>query len=173
VNLPGLQELTGGLGLRPPDLQAALRDGAIAIAGVILAVLLLDAVLFRHALSADYIAYYTGPMWPRTLAMCFKAVEEEVVYRLLLMTALVGLMGLVWRRKSAWIYWVAIILAQLALAWPEVLATPVWGALRFWAIGCVWGWLYWKNGWLAALGAHGLLHLFLDPLLMAALLATA
>lgn len=173
MTFPDLQNLAGGLRLRPPDLRAALRACAIAVAGVTLAVLLLDAVLFRRSLSADYVAYYTSPMWPRTLAMCLKAVEEEVVYRLVLMTALVALTTLVRRRTSPATFWTAIILAELALVWPELLAAPIWATLRFWAIGCVWGWVYWKHGWFAALGAHSAIHLILDPLLMTALLATS
>jgi hypothetical protein len=35
----------------------------------------------------------------------------------------------------------------------------------------VWGWLYWRHGFVSALLGHGLCHLLLDPALRAALLA--
>lgn len=51
----------------------------------------------------------------------------------------------------------------------SVFADPLYATLRYWLVGAVWGWLYWRHGFLAALAGHGLSHLLLDPLLLRAL----
>jgi hypothetical protein len=59
----------------------------------------------------------------------------------------------------------AIILSQFANVWAFVVAEPIYGSLRYWLVGCVWGWLYWKHGFVTAAAAHGACHLLLDPAL--------
>jgi hypothetical protein len=58
-----------------------------------------------------------------------------------------------------------IILSQLANVFPLLLDTPVYSLLRFWLVGSVWGWLYFRHGWLTAAVAHPLTHPVMDPLL--------
>lgn len=165
--------LPGGLRIVPIDLPRAFREGTIAVVVVTLAVLIIDGIGFRQSLPGEYLDYYTAPLWPRTAAMCLRSAGEEVVIRLGLLTLLVWLAARDvrqpgWRTAAA-----AIGLSQLVLTWALVVQYPVWGLLRFWAVGCVWGWLYWRNGWLTALAGHGSVHLLLDPLLRKALMATA
>jgi hypothetical protein len=50
-----------------------------------------------------------------------------------------------------------------------VLHDPVYASLRYLAVGSVWGWLYWRHGWVSALIGHGAAHLVLDPLLLVGL----
>jgi hypothetical protein len=114
--------------------------------------------------SPGYVAFFTSPLWPRTALMSAKAAIEEVEYRLLLMTVLVFLFS---RRRYGIV--AAIVLAQLVNVWPTLLVDPLYGSLRYWLVGCVRGWLYWKHGWLTALAGHSLCHLVLDPLLLATL----
>ena len=97
------------------------------------------------------------------------AAFEEFKFRLVLMTGLTMAVAL-WQERVSNRQFIAIILAsQLCLVWPMVLADPLYGALRFWTVGAVWGWLYWRHGWLAGLSGHASTHLLLDPLLFVAL----
>jgi hypothetical protein len=72
-----------------------------------------------------------------------------------------------WRQRISTGMFITIILAsQLWLVWPLLLAAPFYGALRYWAVGSVWGWLYWRHGWLAGVAGHSATHLVMDPLLL-------
>jgi hypothetical protein len=156
----------GGLGILPRNSAAAVKAVLISIVGVTAVVLLLDGLLFRRALPADYVAIYTGPLLPRTFVACLGAALEEVKFRFLLMSAIVFLLGL-WRRPvPPWGFVAAILLSQFVNVGALVIAYPFWGTLRFWLVGSVWGVLYLRHGWLAALLAHGTIHLLLDPLLL-------
>lgn len=136
-----------------------LSAGALAAAVVTAFVLALDMV-FRPALPAGYVAFFTAPLWPRIAFICALAAIEEVKFRLLLTTGLAWLL-------SRWRYAMiaAIALAQLTSAWPAIIADPVYALLRYWLVGCTWGWLYWRHGFVTALIAHASVHLVLDPLL--------
>lgn len=168
----GLKAYLSGLQLRPPNARAAAKAVVYSIAAVTIFVVALDAVIFRSALPSWYETYFTSSLVPRTLVMCVSAAIEEVEYRLLGMTALVILFT-AWRGKlSPTTLLVAILLPQLAGVWPVFADHPLYAALRFWAVGGVWGWLYWRHGWYAALIGHSATHLVLDPLLKFALLNT-
>lgn len=158
-----------GLHLLPTNRATAVRAVVASILGVTLFVLLLDALIFRRSLPPGYAAFYTSPLLPRTPVLCVMAVIEEFKFRLLLMTGLAMTVAL-WRERVSDRQFIAIILAsQLCLVWPFVLAAPLYGALRYWTVGAVWGWLYWRHGWLAGLAGHATTHLLLDPLLLVAL----
>ena len=157
--------LPAGLRLFPGDLNAALRATLGAVVGVSLFVVALDLV-FQAALPEGYRHFYTAPLTPRMLASCLGALKEELLYRLLLTTALAAL-PMLWGKRAGpkWMV-AAIVLAQLANVHALVLEVPPWGALRFWLVGCTWGWLYWRHGLASALVGHGAVHLLLDPLLL-------
>lgn len=161
----GAASLPGGLRLLPAERGAAAIAAVAAIVEVTAFVVLLDGVVFRDALPADYVAFHARPLWPRVIEACLAAMADEVVYRLGLTTLLVA--AIAWWRGSVapWQVVAAIAAAQLVNVWALVLAAPAYGALRFWAVGCVWGWLYWRHGWVAALAGHGAVHLALDPVL--------
>ncbi len=163
--------LSGGLTIMPRDRAAAALAVAGSIAAITLFIALLDGVLFREGLPADYKAHFTSPLWPRMLLSCLFSAIDEVQYRLLLMTGLVMALS-VFKVRLRPAHFIAIILiVQLANVGELVLAQPLYASLRYWAVGCVWGWLYWRHGWLAALAGHGSAHLLLDPVLMAVLLS--
>jgi hypothetical protein len=90
---------------------------------------------------------------------------EEVKFRLVLMTLLVIAMSYFRRPLPPLAFVAAILVSQFANVGALVIAVPAYAILRFWAVGSVWGWLYWRHGWLAGLIAHGASHLVLDPLL--------
>lgn len=150
----------------PEDWRLALRDTTAVVVGLTLACLVLDVVVFRSSLPAAYVASYQLPAWPRTLLTCFASAREELIYRLVLTTALVVLVTAGRKPDDRSAPWLAFIAAQAVLVWPSVLAWPLWASLRFWAVGSVWGWLYWRRGFVAALLGHASIHLALDPLLL-------
>jgi hypothetical protein len=164
-----LTPLLGGLRLTPRDGRRAARDVVLAILGVVALVLLLDAWLFRAHLPPDYVELYTSPLVPRTFFVIGRAALEEIEFRLVAMTGLVVLVSLARVRLTVPVVAAIIVASQFANVAPLVLADPLYASLRYWAIGCVWGWLYWRHGFLSALIGHGVSHLLLDPLLLFAL----
>jgi hypothetical protein len=152
----------GGLTLLPADPRRAVWAGLISIVAVTAFIVALD-VIAGH--PAPYVGFYTSPLWPRTPLIAALAITEEVKFRLVLMTAMVWLVSIVRRPVPAWWIVAAIILSQFANVWAFVVAEPIYGSLRYWLVGCVWGWLYWKHGFVTAAAAHGACHLLLDPAL--------
>ncbi len=147
-----------------------MQAGAIAILAVTAWIVVLDALMFRQSLPADYVSFYTSALVPRTLLAVLGSSIEEVKFRLIVMTLLVWVMS-AWRKPvPAIAFAAAIVVSQFANVGALVVAEPIYGSLRFWAVGCVWGYLYWRHGWLTALTAHAATHLLLDPLLAVALL---
>jgi len=142
-----------------------MRDGALTIAAATLAALAIDH-MFRQSLSRDYVAFYTSPLLPRTPLTCLVALGEEAKFRLVLMTALFFAVAKSCGHVSSG--WACAVIAASQLANVSVLlvADPLYGSLRWWLIGCLWGWLYWRHGWTTAATAHGLTHCVLDPLLL-------
>ena len=154
-----------GLSLVPADPGRAARAIGASILGVTAFILLLDAA-FRSSLEPGYVQFFTGPLWPRTGLVESRAAVEEVQFRLLLMSALVLLGSLRNGRAPGWWIVAAILLSQFANVGTLVISDPLYASLRYWAVGCVWGWLYWKHGWLSALLGHTATHLILDPALL-------
>ena len=170
LEVPAWRTLSGGLTLRPPDWRAAGIAVVFAIAAVTASILVLDGLLFRQHLAPDYVRFFTSPLIPRLPLFWLLVAFEELGYRLLLMTVLVAGQKLLFGKLTPASFIAAIVLSQLANVGVLVLADPVYATLRYWAVGCVWGWLYWKHGWLAAVAGHAGSHLLLDPLLMQVLL---
>lgn len=155
-----------GLRFFPRDWREAALTCAFAVFAVAVFVVLLDCGPFGRHLSASYVAFYTSPLLPRLPVMCLKAMLEEVVYRGVLMTACALVLAAVWRRPPPGAAMVLIIIGtQAANVGAVVLADPLYGTWRYLAVGCVWGWLYWRHGWVSALVGHASVHLVLDPLL--------
>lgn len=161
-----------GLGLLPRD----IRSGAVAVVSAVLGVTgfiaMLDLWIFRDRLPADYVAFFTSPLGDRMLAMCIRALGEEVIYRLLYMTAIVAAIKLVRGRVGPVGYGLAAVAAQVIGIWPSLVQEPFHASLRYLAVGAVWGWLYWRQGWFAAAAGHGLSHLLIDPMLLIGLTHT-
>ncbi len=158
-----------GLRIVPGNAQQALRDTLIAILGVTLFIVVLDALVFRSQLSQDYIAAYTSSLGLRTWGISAMAAIEEVKFRLLVMTGLAILAKRIQGELTAPAALAIILAAQFANVGALVLADPIYATLRYWLVGAVWGWLYWRHGWLAALGGHVGIHPVLDPALKYAL----
>lgn len=157
--------LPGGLKLLPGDIPAAARAGAGCIVLACLIAVVADRIALS-ALPASYVDYYNTPLWPRTAGAALASMSEELLYRLGLQTLLAALPLFVRRQPGPRWMIAAIVLAQLANAGAWAFAVPPWGMVRFWLVGCIWGWLYWRHGFATALVAHGASHLLLDPLLL-------
>jgi hypothetical protein len=156
-----------GLRLAPADWKEATLAIGLSIAGVTTLVVLLDCVFFRAHLQPQYVEFFTSPLKPRVLPTCFLAIVEEIKFRLLVMTGLAAAIAALWRRTPpAWCFVLIIVSAHFADVGALVLHDPVYGSLRYLAVGSVWGWLYWRYGWLSALIGHVATHLLLDPLLV-------
>lgn len=153
-----------GLRFYPVDRRAALKSVALSIAGVTLFIAALD-LAFRDHLAPGYVAMFTAPLLPRMLVMAVLAGWEELVYRLGVMTVLAVVLSRGTGRLSPAMWLVCAVMAQLANVGALVLADPLYASLRYLAVGTVWGWLYWRHGWLSAIAGHVGCHLVLDPLL--------
>jgi hypothetical protein len=151
----------GGLTLLPVNPRAAFIAGLASIAAVTTYIIALDLVWPHPA----YTTFYASPLWPRVPLMAALSLTEELKFRLILMTAMVWLFSLV--RKPVPPVWimVAIIVSQLVNFAPFMPVNPIYGSLRYWLVGCVWGWLYWRHGFVTAMVAHPLCHFLLDPVL--------
>ena len=103
------------------------------------------------------------------------SLADEIEFRLLALTAIAwGLAG-VTRSTGPKVHWAAILLTALV-----VYPLGNWNYFRFLdpsaltvlreialhgAAGVLWGWLYWRHGWLSGLTGHVSAHLTLQPLL--------
>ena len=160
-----------GLRIVPQRPFAATLAVAGCVAAVSAWVVLVDAVLFRSHVRPEYLASLQGPLSAHLALYATLAANEEVKVRLVLMSMLAALAVRFRGRLSVGAAIAIILLSQLASVGPIVIDDPLYGALRFWLVGSIWGWLYWRHGWLAALAGHVLAHPVLDPLLRLALAA--
>ncbi|HZP20211.1 MAG TPA: CPBP family glutamic-type intramembrane protease [Bauldia sp.] len=143
---------------------------SLAAFGVAAAVLMIDGYVFRASLPPWYATMLrTASTVDRLAYYLPRAVLEETIYRLLAVSAIAA--GLLWgglSETAAW--WLAIGVAQainvaVSLPPPPDVLTLLYDGLRFFAPGLVWGWLYWRHGFVAAVSAHCAAHLLLQPAL--------
>lgn len=131
---------------------------------------LADAFMFRAVVPRGQTALVAATTaLERIRDFAPRAVFDEILFRLLLMTALVWVFA---RLPGQSRYWLAIAAAAILyvplhpawLADPGVLLLAREAALHV-AAGILWGWLYWRHGLLAAIAGHLAAHLSLQPLL--------
>jgi len=104
------------------------------------------------------------------------AYVENIEYRLFLMSALVWAIGSLWRgsdgRPANGAFWTAMTLAQIVniavnvapqAAGPITPLALAYDGLRYLFPGVVWGYLYWRHGFVAAEIASVGAHPFLQP----------
>lgn len=163
-----------GAGAADPRLSGLIGLGAALV--VALWVLLIDGWLFRGVLPSSYVSLLRAPLCLRLLYFMPRAFNENILYRLFLMSALAWLFGLVWRRENGEpaqaALWAAIVLSQViniainvGFADPHGVTgvTLFYDAVRYVAPGVVWGYLYWRHGLATAEIAAVGTHLFLQP----------
>jgi hypothetical protein len=168
-----------GLRLAPHDLghPIAVAFGIGLLVTIYIATI--DVVVFRHLLPPPYVAYFSElTLSERMIYFMLRAFNETILYQLFFMSAVVWGIGLVWQDsqglppKTA--YWIAIILAQTipmllnAAGFYPPHITPIfllYVAVRFILVGILWGFLYWRYGFVMAETAHVSTHIFLQPIL--------
>ena len=171
-----------GLALRP---RRGLRSLALALgAGLAfgLYMALADATLFAGAIpevQRQMVAQM--PAGERIVWFARGALVDELLYRLIGLTAIAWCLAQVTPWRGGVLVWPAILLAAFALypagnwAYFAALEPGPLTVLREIALhgaaGVLWGWLYWRHGWLSGVTGHVAAHLSLQPLL--SLLAAA
>jgi hypothetical protein len=150
--------------------RATVLPSALAGIATGAAVLLLDVFVFAPRLPRDVAAggaqTTTTTWWQGLLASLYGGLDEEILLRLGLMTLLVWLGARLTRarRPRDAVYWAGNVLAALLFGLGHLPATAalvpltplvVARALALNGIGgVVFGWLYWRQGLLAAMLAH-------------------
>jgi len=165
-----------GLRAGASDLRLSGIVGLGAAVAVALWVLLIDGWLFRDVLPPTYVSLLRAPLGLRLLYFMPRAFNENIIYRLFLMSALAWLFGFIWRsengKPAAAALWLAIVLSQVINIAINVgfvsshgasAATLVYDAVRYVAPGVAWGYLYWRHGLATAEIAAVGTHLFLQP----------
>jgi len=171
-----------GFGLLPRQGVRSLGLALIAGLGFGLWMALADASLFASAIP-EVQRLMTAQMTASERIVWFArgALVDEVIYRLIAMTAIAWCLALVSRLREGRLVWPVILLVALVVypngnwAYFSALEPSVLTVLRalslHGAAGVLWGWLYWRHGWLSAVTGHVAAHLSLQPLL--SLLASA
>lgn len=170
-----LSDFLAGLRVLPNDPRKAARDALLAIFTITATIVVADGVVFHAYIPAWYVRIYAGPdLAERIFVYMVRCVSEEVTYRLVLMTALITVAARLWGsagRSPIWAVWMAILIVQAVNIIPKTPPPQTWQEvpwmfLRFYVPGIVWGWLYWRRGFITPLLAHPSIHLILQPLLL-------
>jgi hypothetical protein len=168
-----------GLRLEAHGARRPVLIGIAAAVAVAAYIVVLDGVLFRAALPANYVQFFeTMGLRDRLVYFMLRAFNENVIYRLFVFSALFYLISLVRGVKandlSPVLIWCAMVATQMlniginvtALS-PDPLsfATLFYDALRYVAPGVLWAWLYLRFGFVTAEVASVGCHIFLQPAL--------
>lgn len=147
------------VGASPPG--PGLRRGIATGLALGVGLLALAALLSRHL---PQIALRNPAWWKGLLASASAGINEEIWFRLGVMTALVALGTAFLGRAPAWLFWTASAIAALlfgAVHLPQAAAiaslTPAvvgFTLLGNGIAGVVFGRLYWKHGLVSAMAAH-------------------
>ena len=115
------------------------------------------------------------PLAERLLFHARGALLDELAYRLVALTAIACGVATLVRQPARNAVWAAILLTALVVyplgnwSYFRTLDPSALTVLREMALhggaGVLWGWLYWRHGWLSGLTGHVSAHLALQPLL--------
>jgi hypothetical protein len=137
---------------------------------------LADHFVFAGSIPAvQRIMLAENPVSERLQFFARGALLDELEYRLIALTAIAWALANLMRRPAPAAQWAAILIAAF-VAYPlgnwnyfRVLDPTAMTLLREVALhggaGVLWGWLYWRHGWLSGLTGHVAAHLSLQPLL--------
>jgi hypothetical protein len=165
-----------GLGFGAKNLKHPLAAPILVAALVAAAVATLDGVLCRALLSANYVQIFSAiGLGSRLLYFMPRAFNENLIYRWCVMSILIWMIGALWhdadRRPTPGAHWMGIVLAQVINISINVVATSsgpitpgvlLYDGIRYIVPGVIWGYLYWRHGFVAAeiasVGTHPLLQ---------------
>jgi len=168
-----------GLRLHGHGMRRPLLFGVAAAIATAVYVAVIDGVVFRATLPVSYVDFFeTTGLRDRLIYFMLRAFNENVIYRLFVFSSLFYLIA---RIKGAHaddlppaLILCAIVATQalnigvnVAALSPDPLsfAALFYDALRYVAPGVLWGWLYWRFGFLTAEVASVGCHIFLQPAL--------
>jgi hypothetical protein len=168
LGAPLLRDLLLGVPGTWPRFRRSLLPAALSGVAAALAVLALEVLVFAPRLPVDVGAERGGAVPPLVgfLASFYGGIDEEVLLRLGLMTLLVWLGARLTRvdRPGMVLLWTANLLAavvfglgHLPITAAMVALTPIVVARALvlnGLVGLACGWLYWRQGILAAMVAH-------------------
>lgn len=168
-----------GLRFGSKSLTHPVAVPVLVAALVALGVAILDGLLCRGLLADSYVQLLTKVgLGTRLLYFMLRAFNENIIYRLFVMSTLVWILGMFWHepdlRPASGAFWIAIVLAQVINISINVVATSVgpvtpavlgYDAIRYIVPGVIWGYLYWRYGFVTAEIASVGTHPFLQPLL--------
>jgi len=166
-----------GLRATPYDLKRPLATVVGIAVALGLAIAALDLAAPRSILLPGFLdGLRETPTLVRIEYYAVRAFGEDVVYRLFLMSLLAAAGAGLWRQRPASVYWLAIIAAQLLnvtlTCWAYTELTPamaLYTVIRLVLPGVLWGYLYWRHGFLTATLTHVATHLVYQPLMTLAL----
>jgi hypothetical protein len=156
----------------PEDAHATVVAVGASIVGCTLGVVAVDAA-FRSTLTSQYVSAFTGlHPWLTTVLMISQATRDEILGRLILVGGMVTVAGFVLRGRTIppAVLAAIFLVAQIFILLPQ-LPTPnstvelTYDTFRYAAPGLLWGWLFWRHGFVGALLGHAGTHLVLDPAL--------
>jgi hypothetical protein len=168
-----------GAGVEPRGLTHPVLSPLLLAAAVAVYVAIMDAFIFRAELSPDYVTLIARHgLLDRFGYFMLRAFNESILYRLFLSSVLVWLLGRFWQGENGMpangAYWLGMTLAQAVniginvtfatgfATTPELIAHDI---LRYVVPGVVWGYLYFRHGFIAHEIAAVGTHLYLQPLL--------
>ena len=164
-----------GLGVQPDGRGGAVLFPVLVATGVAVGCAAMDR-LFSATLHPGYRAVIMEqPLALRTLGYMLRAFNENILYRLFLGSCLVWMFGRVWKdgegAPAVGAVWCGFALSQAINVWVNVTALAplsaaglTHDALRYFAPGMIWSWLYWKRGFQANEIASTSVHLVFQPL---------
>jgi hypothetical protein len=134
-----------------------------------------DATVFRSVVPESQTALIAASSVLQRLGIFAQGVVvEEVLFRLIIMSAVVWLLTTIAGAPRKWCYWAAILLVAFVvypLFHRSYLASLDFTALvvlrevvLHGAVGVLWGYLYWRYGFFAAVIGHISAHIALEPL---------
>jgi hypothetical protein len=167
-----------GLQLKSAGLRFPVLTPIIIALSVALYVSTIDCIVFRAIIPDIYLNLFRNvPLGTRLLSFMMRAWNENIIYRLTMMSALAWLVGFLWKngdRPAAGAFVLAAVLAQVInisinVAKPSSPTMLAYDVVRYIVPGVLWGYLYWRHGFTTAELASVGTHPFLQPLLGVAL----
>ena len=164
-----------GLGVEPRDLKRPIFTPVAVALATAVGCAIADWLL-RSGANPSYIQFMSStPLTNRLLYFIVRAFNEEILYRLFLGSALIWMLGRIWKmddgRPAAGAFYAGFLLSQWINIWINVISgAPITPAsllhdvVRFVLPGLVWSWLYWRHGFQSNEIAHTTAHLFFQPL---------
>jgi hypothetical protein len=168
-----------GLRLQGHGTRRPVLVGVAAAIAAAVYVAAIDGVVFRATLPTSYVFFFeTTGLRDRLIYFMLRAFNENVIYRLFVFSSIFYLISRINGARPKVLppalIWCAIVATQMlnigvnvAALSPDPIsfAALLYDALRYVAPGVLWGWLYWRFGFLTAEIASVGCHIFLQPAL--------